>query len=92
MSITPQFSPLSYNHTIHYNQELAKTITSDFFGELSIVKVLCLNESFYLDPIAHLINEMINRGVGMAREDDGSRSAVIGKIPGFIDKLSSLDY
>jgi hypothetical protein len=55
------------------------------------VKEICSGD-FLQDPITHLVNEMIFRGVGMCREDDSARAFVISRIPGFIEKVSSMDY
>lgn len=56
------------------------------------VSNICKNESFYNNPINHLIREMIDRDVGRAREDDGERANVISMIPDFIDKITSEKY
>ncbi len=75
------------------NRQLAEKIVADrAASDNKYVRQICLSDDFYKDPTAHLINEMIERGVGMCRMDDGARSLVIGKIPGFIEKVKSPDY
>jgi hypothetical protein len=56
------------------------------------VKEIRLSNDFYKDPVAHLLNKMIKRGVGRACTDDGARSFVMSEIPGFIEKVNSPDY
>jgi hypothetical protein len=73
------------------NRQLAESIIAARGEEDQDVKAICSGK-FLADPIAHLIHEMIKRGAGRARLDDGARAFVISKIPGFIEKVGSLDY
>jgi hypothetical protein len=73
------------------NLQLAESIIAAGGEEDQDVKAICSGK-FLVDPIAHLIHEMIERGAGRARLDDGARAFVISKIPGFIEKVGSLDY
>ncbi len=73
------------------NRQLAEEIISARGEEDKYVKSICSGD-FFIDPTAHLVGEMIERGLGRARMDDGARAFVISQIPGFIEKVSSLDY
>jgi hypothetical protein len=55
------------------------------------IKNICSGD-FLVDPTAHVLREMVKRGVGGARMDDGARAFIIGQIPGFIEKVNSPDY
>ncbi len=72
------------------NQMLADTIISTDVGNKRLKKFVS-SEGFLKDPIAHLINEMIDRGVGMCQSDDGLRSSFLRRIPNFADQVASLD-
>lgn len=73
------------------NRQLAEEIISERGEEDKYVKTICSGD-FFVDPTAHLVRKMIQRGVGRAFGDDGARSFIIGQIPGFIEKVSSPDY
>jgi len=73
------------------NRQLAEKIISARGKEDEDVKTICSGD-FFVDPTAHLVREMIERGVGRTHTDDYARSFIIGQIPGFIDKVSSPDY
>lgn len=73
------------------NRKLAEKIISNNQGS-EYVKEFCTAEDFIQDPTAFLIKEMIDRGVGRARMDDGARAIVIGQIPDFIDKVGNVEY
>ncbi len=45
-----------------------------------------------MNPIDHLVKEMINRGRLSSRDDDIARFFVISKIPNFVDTVKSIDY
>lgn len=85
---------LSQNQTIYANGQLAEKIIAARAKEdkkCKYVKAIC-SEDFLIDPITHLMHEMIQRGVGRARMDDGARAFVISQIPGFIEKVGSLNH
>jgi hypothetical protein len=73
------------------NCQLAGEIIAARGGGDKYVKTIC-SADFLVDPIAHLVHEMIQRELGGARMDDPARAFVIGQIPNFIEKVSSLDY
>ncbi|KAF3361900.1 hypothetical protein PHSC3_001554 [Chlamydiales bacterium STE3] len=73
------------------NRQLAEKIIAARGEGDKYVKDIC-SGNFLVDPTAHLVRKMIERGVGMFLMDDGARSFVIGQIPGFIEKVSSPDY
>lgn len=72
------------------NQQLAEKIIAAKKWDEN-VKDICSGD-FLVDPIAHLLRKMIERGVGMLRMDDGARAFIISQIPGFIEKVSSPEY
>jgi hypothetical protein len=82
---------LSHGQTTYANSQLAEKIITAKGKEDKSVKVIC-SKDFLIDPTTQLINEMIKRNVGLARDDDSARAFVIGQIPGFIEKASSPDY
>jgi hypothetical protein len=81
----------AYNPSLEANRKLAEKIIAEH-GNDNYVKKICSNENFIKDPIAHLVNEMIQRWVGRCRMDDGARATVVGEIPGFIETVSSPEY
>ena len=77
-------------NTIESNKKLAQQIIGQ--SQDQYVRGICSNDHFIVHPIAHLINEMIERGIGMARHDDTARAKVIEKIPGFGEHVGSAVY
>lgn len=76
--------------TVDANQQLAeKIIVARAVGD-PYVKSLCSGD-FLIDPIAHLIKEMIERGARCS-SDDETRVFIIGQIPGFMEKATSPKY
>jgi hypothetical protein len=88
---TQQILPLSPLQTIQHNKVLAESITAKWKLIYTKIGAFCESDSFYIDPIAHIINAMIKSG----RDNDGNqfmRIAVIRAIPEFLDTLASLNY
>lgn len=77
--------------TVESNSQLAEKIIAARGENDKYVKSICSGD-FLVDPIAHLLREMIERGVGKGRRDDNTRAFIIGQIPGFIEKVSSPGY
>ncbi len=87
------FSKVFHNSSPNQpNKALAKEMIKSSKKYKKEVKQICQNDSFYQDPIAHLINEMISRGVGRCRSDDFARAEVMEKIPGLVEKATSSEY
>ncbi len=70
-------------------QLAAKIIAASGGGQE--VTTIC-SGGFLVDPTAHLVRKMIERGAGMAMKGDGARAFVISQIPGFINNVGTAVY
>lgn len=59
---------------------------------ISHVEEIVESEKFLENPRLHMVNLMIERGVGYSRPDDSVRAFIIGQIPNFVDQVGSIDY
>lgn len=100
-SVTESFRSLSSNTSfspfegqIEMNRQLAEKIVGQAAGLKGIkyIRQICSSDDFLIDPTVYLINEMIERYVGMCRMDDSARAYVSSRIPGFMDKVTSTTY
>ncbi|MDP1608437.1 MAG: hypothetical protein Q8L98_03875 [Chlamydiales bacterium] len=56
------------------------------------IQTLDSNLSFERDPTSFMIDEMIDRGLGMCMTNDSTRARIMSRIPHFIKSATSINY
>lgn len=65
---------------------------NDEFSTGRYIRQIVNSEGFLQDPILHMINLIIERGVDGASLTDSARAFIITQIPDFLDKIGSMEY
>lgn len=56
------------------------------------IQTLDSNPSFERDPTSFMIDQMIDRGLGMCMANDSTRARIMSRIPNFIKNATSINY
>ncbi|MDP1608438.1 MAG: hypothetical protein Q8L98_03880 [Chlamydiales bacterium] len=77
---------------VEESKQLINTLLEGEDFQDPYIKDLTSGNAFAQDPTKVMIFGMIHRGVHIAMEHDSTRARIMGRIPGFIEQATSIEY